>query len=88
MKRGSVSMPPNSAVRLPQHADQHRSERPVLLTVDQQFAVRRGLSVRPMADQLLVRTGETTRKQGVGTPLGNFGAVARYLPALSGMRLS
>jgi hypothetical protein len=40
------------------------------------------------ADQLLVRTGEMTRAQGVRTPLGNFGAVARYLPALSGMRIS
>jgi hypothetical protein len=44
--------------------------------------------VRPVADQLLVRTNEMTRKQGVGTdPLGNVGAVARYLPAWSGKRL-
>ena len=56
--------------------------------LDRGLAVRRGLPVRPLADQLLVRAGEMTRKQGVITdPLGNFGAVARYLPALSGMRL-
>jgi hypothetical protein len=59
----------------------------------------RGFSVRPVADQLLVRTGEMARRQ-VGGPIPLWvprtgseghrkiiGAVARYLPALSGMRL-
>jgi hypothetical protein len=63
-------------------------ERLEFLGLDRGVAVRRGLPVRPVADQLLVRTGEMTRAQGVRTPLGNFGAVARYLPALSGMRIS
>jgi hypothetical protein len=51
--------------------------------------VLRGL---PMADQLVVRTGEMARRQR-GGPNGReghrkiLGAVARYLPALSGMRL-
>src|SRR5829696_1461475 len=63
------------------------------------LAVRRGLAVQPVADQLLVRTGEMARRQAGGpNPLGVpragsdghlelIGAVARYLPALSGMRL-
>jgi hypothetical protein len=32
---------------LPQHSDQHRPQDPVLLAVDQELAVRRGLPVRP-----------------------------------------
>src|SRR5215207_2320414 len=58
-----------------------------------------GLPMQPVADQLLVRTGEMARRQAGGpNPLGVpragsdghlklIGAVARYLPALSGMRL-
>jgi len=89
---GSISS--STPLGVSQHPDQCRSERPVLLAVDQELgvtrpvAVRRGVPMRPVADQLLVRTGEMARKQGVGLdPLGNVGAVARYLPALSGMRL-
>jgi len=58
------------------------------------LAVRRRLPVRLMADQLLVRTGEMARRQAGGpNPVGNeghrkiLGAVARYVPAFSGMRL-
>jgi hypothetical protein len=53
------------------------------------LTVRRGLPWLPVADQLLVRTvGEMARKQEFGLkPNGTFGAVARYLPGLSGMRL-
>jgi hypothetical protein len=64
------------------------------LNLDRRLAVRRGLPVRPMADQLLVRTGELARRQAGGpNPVGSeghreiLGAVARYVPALSGMRL-
>jgi hypothetical protein len=45
------------------------------------------LAVRPVADQLLVRTGEMARRQEEGPNRKIFGAMARYLPALSGMRL-
>jgi hypothetical protein len=38
--------PSPTAVGLPQHADQHRSERPVLLAVDQNFGLHRWLAVR------------------------------------------
>jgi hypothetical protein len=40
-----------------------------------------------MADQLVVRTGEMARRQEEGPNRKIFGAMARYLPALSGMRL-
>jgi hypothetical protein len=46
-----------------------------------------GSRPRPMADQLLVRTGEMVRRQEEGPNRKIFGAMARYLPALSGMRL-
>ena len=36
------------SVRLPQHADQHRPKRPILLTVDQQFGEGAGLWVSPV----------------------------------------
>jgi hypothetical protein len=62
-------------------SEKSRSPRPPV-------AVRRGLPVRPVADQLLVRTGEMARGHRVGMTLrGNVGAMALYLPALSGMRL-
>jgi hypothetical protein len=57
VRRASVEQHPGTtglAICLPQHADQHCPERPVLLAVDQELdldrwlAVRRGLSVRPM----------------------------------------
>src|SRR4029453_6877012 len=37
-----------STLRLPQHPDQHRPERPVLLAVDQQFSEGTGLGVPPV----------------------------------------
>ena len=47
----------------------------------------RHAAVRPMANQLLVRTGEMARRQEEGPNSEIFGAIARYLPTLSGMRL-
>ena len=47
-------------------------------------------AVRPVADQLLVRTGEMARRQEEEPPnllRKILGAVARYQPSLSGMRL-
>jgi hypothetical protein len=56
--------------------------------LDSRLAARRGFPVRPVADQLLVRTDEMARGHRVGRTLrGNVGAMALYLPALSGMRL-
>ena len=40
-----------------------------------------------LTDQLLVRTGEMAHRQEEGPNRKIFGAMARYLPALSGMRL-
>ena len=36
-----------SAIRFPQHPNQHRSKRPVLLAVDQEFRERPDLRARP-----------------------------------------
>ena len=95
---GSVFL--TTLIRFTQHADEHRPKRPVLLAVDasvalhRRLAVKARLPVRLVADQLLVRTGEMTRRQS-GGPNGAgseghreiLGAIARYLPALSGMCL-
>lgn len=42
---------------------------------------------RVRLSQLLGRTGEMARRQEEGPNRKIFGAMARYLPALSGMRL-
>jgi hypothetical protein len=47
VKRGSALDAPNSAVRLPQHPDQHRPKDPVLLAVDQQLGEGACLGVSP-----------------------------------------
>jgi hypothetical protein len=71
-----------------QHADEHRPKRPILLAVDQQLGEGAGSRCAQMTDQLLVRTGEMARRQMSAPPFTSIrGAVARYLPTLSGMRL-
>ena len=51
---------------------------------DDGLPVRRGLPVRPAADQLLVRTGELARKQSGSGLIG--GATDLYLPGRSLIR--
>ena len=44
---GDVSSPPSPLSPLPQHADEHRTERPVLLSVDQQLGEGAALRASP-----------------------------------------
>ena len=72
-------MPPTTVSRLwdlppphvPQHADEHRSERPVLLAVDQQLGESAALRVAPeLADlvgPLEVRQREDVEQLGAGS---------------------
>jgi hypothetical protein len=62
----------SSAPILPQHSDQHRPERPILLAVDQQLGEGAALRVAPeLADpvgSLEVREHEDVEKLGAGEP--------------------
>jgi hypothetical protein len=59
------------AVGLPQHPDEHRPDRPVLLAVDQQLAEDSRLGVPPVAadpvDPLEVREHEDVERLGAGS---------------------
>lgn len=57
---------------------------PLHCSVDGWLAMPRGLPVCPVADQLLVRTGETARKQSGRGLIG--GATDLYLPGRSLIR--
>jgi len=68
VRRGFPVRPMALPIRLSQHADQHRPERPVLLTVDQQLGERPRLRVSPeLADpvgSLEVRKHEDVEQLG------------------------
>jgi hypothetical protein len=59
--------------RLPQHPDQHRSERPISLAVDQELGEGPGLGVRPVradpVDPLEVGDHQDVEQLGAGSNL-------------------
>jgi hypothetical protein len=79
---GCVGLP----LRLPEHPDEHRSQRPVLLAVDQQLGefvgpIPRALNVpeafRPLTDTIVVRDGVKIRARNVRR--GCSGALGLFL---------
>jgi hypothetical protein len=67
-------------VRLPQHADQHRPERPVLLAVDQQLGEGAALRVAPeLADPVgTVKVGEHEDVEELGAGSQVHADVTRF----------
>jgi hypothetical protein len=72
---GDVSSPPSPLSPLPQHADEHRTERPVLLAVDQQLGEGPGLWVPSVgADRICpVEVGERQDAEQLGAGSGTEG---------------
>jgi hypothetical protein len=60
VKRGSALDAPNSAVRLPQHPNQHRPKDPIFLAVDQEL----GEGAVSWGFPRTLRSGRLARSQG------------------------
>jgi hypothetical protein len=73
--RGAPSVSP---IRLPQHPNQHRSQRPILLAVDQQLGEGATLGVPPeLADPVgLLEVGEHQDAEQLGARSGTEGVQA------------